>query len=300
MFVKKGRFAGLLILIAGILTLLLGACEDQQASTPTAPATARPETTPPPTAKAGLVSYTAQPALTLPPTLTPSATLSPAEQSMREQALQAVRKLATATPTFRYSLQQTGELKSGASTNQFEASGGGEWQNNSFHQLVNLKLDGQTTQVENYGQSGTQLYQQIVALDTWRKLQPPVKGPFPSPELISQAVNFQAAGKETLNGQNSTKISWQLPSVTLLPSNEQAEGLGALSATGLYQSFLSDNNSLAQATLWIDSASNLPLRYDVQAAYISGDNALKYTASYTYSQFNDSLIKVKLPAILPG
>jgi hypothetical protein len=203
--------------------------------------------------------------------------------------------MAVEAKTFRYKLQQTGELNSSGSLSRFEAIGSGEFQRPAFHQLLTLKVSGQTQEIEYYGR-GNKLFQRVVSLVAWRALQPAVAGPFPG---LDQAQGFKSAGKESLNSQPTTKYSWAFPASRLLPGSGQPEGLGALSATGLYQAFLGDKTSQAQGAIWVDEASGFIVRYQVSANFTSGNSTLSYNATYDYTDFDSPDLKVEAPEDLP-
>lgn len=241
---------------------------------------------------------TAAPAATATPTaVVAQVTFPVGSTSDRDQVLKAVRKLAQDSQSFRYSLQQHGELKSGNSLTQFAASGAGEWQRPAFHQLITLSLGGQTQKVEDYGRD-RELFERVVELVVWRKQAFTIAGPFPDPARVEQAGNFKAMGKEAIGSQSALKFSWEEPAARLLPSAGQPEGLGALSATNLYRAFTGDGTSTAQLTLWVDEASGAPLRYQLVATFSSANTTLNYTATYDYTSLNDPAIKVDAPSDL--
>jgi hypothetical protein len=241
---------------------------------------------------------TAAPAATATPTaVVAQVTFPVGSTSDRDQVLKAVRKLAQDTQSFRYNLQQRGELKSGSSLTQFAATGAGEWQRPAFHQLISLSLGGQTQKVEDYSRD-RELFERVVELVVWRKQAFTIAGPFPDPARVEQAGNFKAMGKETIGSQAALKFSWEEPASRLLPPAGQPEGLGALSATNLYRAFTGDGTSTAQLTLWVDETSGAPLRYQLVATFSAANTTLNYTATYDYTGLNDSAIKVDAPSDL--
>ncbi len=293
--------------LALALLVLLTACQDQPGSTATPPVSA-PGNSPGPalTSKAPATSgsriITATPPLTVTapggPSATPATPTPPTDAQANaafNQVRHAVQKLAIEAKTFRYKLQQTGELNSGGSLSQFEAAGSGEFQRPAFHQLLTLKVSGQTQEIELYGRE-SQLFQRIVSLVAWRKLQPAVAGPFPG---LNQTQGFKADGKQSLDGKPTTKYSWVSPASQLLPVSGQPEGLGALSATGIYQAFSGDKTSQAQAAIWVDDAGGFIVRYQVAATFTAANSNLSYNVTYDYTDFNSPDVKVEAPGDLP-
>src|SRR5207253_577242 len=116
----------------------------------------------------------------------PQATIPVGSTSDRDQVLKAIRKLAQDTQSFRYTLQQQGELKSGNSATQFSATGSGEWQRPAFHQLLTLNLAGQTQKIEDYARD-KELFERVVDLVVWRKQGFSLTGPFPDSVRVEQA-----------------------------------------------------------------------------------------------------------------
>ncbi len=221
----------------------------------------------------------------------------PNAAALRDQALQAVRKLATATTSLRYKVLQTGELKSGGSSlDRFQASGEGELQGQAFHQLLTLQLGGQQSRLEYFGRD-KELFGRTVELVVWRRLTPLGAGPVPNPSLVEGATNFRDNGSENLSGQVARKLSWQIPAITLLQPGG-IENLGVWAATGLTTSFQGDRTSQAQVTLWRDGAGQV-LRYSFVANLSSGSDSLSYTATYDYTSFNEASITVTPPPDLP-
>ncbi len=306
------KLAGLAGLVLGLLTLL-AACQDQSGQTPTPPISAGADgNSPGPTVTAAvsssppnrLITATATP--TLPPTSPTGPTVAPVTptplplvdtqvNTILNQIRQATQKMVVEAKSFRYRLQQTGELNSGGSLNRFEAVGSGEFQRPAFHQLLTLKVSGQEQQIELYGREN-QLFQRVVSLVAWRKWQPAVAGPFPG---LVQAQDFKAAGQENLDSLKTTKYSWTFPASQLLPTSGQPEGLGALSATGLYQAFIGDKTSPAQATIWVDDATGFIARYQGTTTFNSGASKLSYSATYDYADFDLASVKVEVPGDLP-
>jgi hypothetical protein len=281
-----------------ILLFWLAACGESQSATVTSVSLTSPTVAT--TALAASPAAVTSPTSTniIAPTVTPSptATFSPLAAVDRAQIQKALRQLAD-TQSFRYQLQQMGELKSGASGTQFEASGEGQWQRPAFHQLITLKLNGQSQQIEHYGRDG-QLFQRVVELVVWRKQEPAIAGPFPDPARLDQASNLQPPAKETLGIQSTTRLVWQEPAFRFLPSTGQPEGLGALSATNLHQAFAADKTSLAQIVLWVRDSDGQPIRYQLITTLTAGSDTLRYTATYDYTSFNDTSIKVDPPSDL--
>ncbi len=302
-----------------VLLLLLAGCGDSPTATSDATATTPPILSPvPPSATTNTVIVTTGPGPTAtttsnpvttaapPPAsgatvtpvapIQPAATTGPGSLSAREQVQKALAKLANEAGSFRYKLQQQGDLKSGNSLTHFEANGDGAWQRPAFRQLVTLRFGGDQKQIELYGRD-KQLYQRTLELVVWRKQEPGAVGPFPDAGRLTQAGNFQQPGKETINGVSALKLTWEEAAGRWLPSAGQPEGLGALSATNIYLAFVADKAPV-QLALWVSEADGLPLRYQLTANLTAGSDTLRYIALYDYSGFNDSTIKVDAPADL--
>jgi hypothetical protein len=287
--------------------LWLAACADQPATTPgvtTPPAPGTGGILPGLTSPAPVVSPSAGPAFS--PTATPIAlpTLAPATptpvadtqaNAVLEKIQAATRKLSTDAKTFRYRLQQSGQLESGGSVSAFEAAGSGEFQRPAFHQLLTLKVAGQAQDIELYGNQN-QLFQRVTGLVAWRSLQPGVAGPYPG---LAQSQGFTAAGAENLDSLKTSKYTWTFPASLLMPTSGQPEGLGALSITNLYLGFTGDKTSQAQATLWVDDTTGNVTRYRVAATFNSGGAKLTYTTTYDYADFDSAGVKVAAPGDLP-
>jgi hypothetical protein len=290
------------------LLVLLAACQDQPGSTATPPVSP-PGNSPgqsvtsaaPATSGSRIITATPTLIVTAPPAVPGATPVTPTPAAVDQsnpalnQLRPAIQKMTNEAKTFRYKLQQTGELNSGGSLSRFEASGSGEFQRPAFHQLLTLKVSGQTQEIEYYGR-GNQLFQRVVSLVAWRALQPAVAGPFPG---LNQAQGFKAAGKESLNSQPTTKYSWVFPANQLLPGSGQPEGLGALSVTGLYQAFSGDKTSQAQAAIWVDDTSGFITRYQVTTNFTNGNSTLSYNATYDYTDFDSPDLKVEAPGDLP-
>lgn len=301
---KRQRKPGLAL---GLLVLLLTACQDQPGPTATPPVSPAqnspgPAVTSPVAVSSGSAVITATPAQSAAAPAGPGAapvTPTPLTATQANDVLNQIRpatqKMAVEAKSFRYKLQQTGELNSGGSLSRFDADGSGEFQRPAFHQLLTLKVSGQTQQIELYGREN-QLFQRVVSLVAWRKLQPAVAGPFPG---LNQAQNFKAAGKESLDSLPTTKYSWNFPASLLLPNSGQPEGLGALSATGIYQAFLGDKTSQAQAVIWVNDATGYIARYQVITNFITANSNLSYRATYDYAEFDSANLKVETPGDLP-
>ncbi|MDB5082149.1 MAG: hypothetical protein JWP00_4073 [Chloroflexi bacterium] len=307
-YTKLSGLAG----IALALLVFLAACQDQSSAPTATPAASpgqtltAPAVTSPAPATSGSAGITVTPAQTatapavpsaapVTPTPLPATPVNSQADPAFNQVWQAVQKLAVQAKSFRYRLQQTGELNSGGSLSRFEAAGNGEFQRPAFHQLLTLKVAGQEQQIEHYGREN-QLFQRVVSLVAWRSLQPAVAGPYPG---LNQAQGIKAAGKEALNGLNTTKYGWTFPAALLLPATGQPEGLGALSATGIYQSFSGDKTSQAQATIWIDDTTGYIVRYQITTNFTTGDSTLNYSAIYDYADFDQAAVKVEAPGDLP-
>ena len=243
-------------------------------------------TTKPPTA-------TPAPPTAVPATPTPVADVQ--ANAVLNKIRQATGKMSADAKTFRYRLQQTGQLDSGGSVSAFEAAGSGEFQRPAFHQLLTLKVSGQEQDIELYG-TQNQLFQRVTGLVTWRKVQPVVAGPFPG---LVQAQDFQAAGAENLDSLKTTKYGWTFPASLLMPTSGQPEGLGTLSITNLYQAFTGDKTSHAQATIWVDDATGFIARYQVTTTFNGGGAKLAYTATYDYTEIDAATVKVDIPGDLP-
>jgi hypothetical protein len=303
---KIKKLTGLLL----VCLVLLAACSDQAAVTPTPPGSPG-GIVPGVTITIDVISPSAGPALVpttlpaVPPTATPAlptavpVTPTPVADAQANAVLekisQATRKMSADARTFRYRLQQTGQLDSGGSVSAFEAAGSGEFQRPAFHQLLTLKVSGQEQEIELYGNQ-SQLFQRVTGLVAWRKVEPVVAGPYPA---LVQAQDFKSAGAENLDNLKTTRYGWTFPAGLLLPTSGQPEGLGALSITNLYQAFTNDKTGQAQATIWVDDATGYIARYQVTAALSSGSAKLSYTATYDYAEFDSGNVKVDVPGDLP-
>lgn len=304
-----------LALVCLIALLMLAACSDQSAATPTpattpggilpgvlataATTTTAPTSTQNTTFRAATTGTVVAPTATpLPPTTVP-ATPTPVADVQANAALekiqQAVQKMAVEAKAFRYRLAQTGQLDESGSVSRFEATGEGEFQRPAFHQLLTLKVSGQEQQIELYGNQG-QLFQRVTGLVVWRRLQPVVTGPFP---VLVQAQNFKNDGTENLDSLKTTRYEYTYPASLVLPGRGQPEGLGALSITNVYQPFTGDTVSPAQATIWVDDTTGRIVRYRVTASFKQSGTTLSYTATYDYSEFDSADVRVEVPGDLP-
>lgn len=305
-FMKNKPYSKLLTLsgLALVCLLWLAACTDQSAVTPTpaantggilpgltspSPAVGSPSAGPAVSPTAATVALP-----TLSPA-TPTAVADTQANAVLGKIEAATKKLSADAKTFRYRLQQTGQLESGGSVSAFEAGGSGEFQRPGFHQLLTLKVSGQEQDIELYGNQN-QLFQRVTGLVAWRLVQPAVAGPFPG---LVQSQGFSSAGSENLDSLKTTKYTWTFPANLLMPTSGQPEGLGALSITNLYLGFTGDKTSQAQATLWVDDATGNIARYRVTATFTSGSAKLTYSTTYDYAEFDSPEVKVDVPGDLP-
>ncbi|MBN9386875.1 MAG: hypothetical protein J0I20_02390 [Chloroflexi bacterium] len=301
---RGGLLRGLLPTLALVSLLwLAAACTDQAATTPTPASTTvgilPGLTSPPPVGSPSADTALAPTATALAlPTLVPATPTPVADtqaKSVLEKIQAATSKLSTDAKTFRYRLQQSGQLDSAGSVSAFEAAGSGEFQRPAFHQLLTLKVSGQEQAIELYG-SQNQLFQRVTGLVAWRPLQPAVAGPYPG---LVQSQGFTSAGSENLDSLKTSKYTWTFPASLLMPSSGQPEGLGALSITNLYLGFTGDKTSQAQATLWVDDATGNVARYQVAATFIGSGAKLTYSTTYDYAEFDSADVKVAVPGDLP-
>ncbi len=287
--------------------LFLAGCEDQSAATPAppgSPGAILPGISTPTAVVSPPVAPTVAPT-TVPPTATlalptaipasPTLVANTQARAVLAKIREAANKMSADANTFRYRLLQTGQLESGGSVSAFEATGSGEFQRPAFHQLLTLKVSGQEQEIELYGNQN-QLFQRVTGLVAWRKVEPIVAGPFPG---LVQAQDFKSAGAENLANIKTTGYGWTFPANLLLPASGHPEGLGALSITNLYLAFINDKSSQAQGSIWVDDATGYIARYQVTATFSSSGAKLNYTATYDYTDFDATSVKVDVPGDLP-
>ncbi len=293
-------------------SFLLGACNDTPPS-PTSPPANSPagvvtNLASPPTVP--LVTSTTNPASPPTPTALPPITAnstvaaSPLPSVSKESNVQnqilGVIKSFSEVKSYSFKLSQIVELKSGEAVTNLEGSGTGTYQAPNFYQKLVLNNGGQDQELE-YFVNGPSGFQRVKSLALWRKIgpTPPVWTAFP-PTLPTGAAGFQNQAQ----GTGQTQLRYTFPASQLITSKEAAgpEFLGVLSATNILKPFLGqiDPASQVEVKLLVNDSSGALLRREVSFSFSSGENRLKYSSAYDYSDLNSAAITLTPPPDLPG